>query len=94
MRRVYTQLQILRNLTMRKGNPHISRRRGGRKGTHRRFSLQTFHHRHKHCHDHETEVSKTPEESTASADGGTVADDRAGTPTVTFREGSKGRSGD
>ncbi|KFM78586.1 putative G-protein coupled receptor 158, partial [Stegodyphus mimosarum] len=102
LRRVYTQLQILRNITMRKGNPHISRRRGGRKGTHRRFSLQPFHHRHKHYHDHEvTEISKTPEESTASADGTMVAasdnastrqsDDHnnSGTPTVTFKDGPK-----
>ncbi|XP_053200998.1 probable G-protein coupled receptor 158 [Panonychus citri] len=70
LRRVYTQLQILRNKTMRKDNPHISKRRGGRKGTHRRFSLQPFHHKHKHHeHEHETtEVSRTPEESTASAE--------------------------
>ncbi|GFT05169.1 probable G-protein coupled receptor 158 [Nephila pilipes] len=96
LRRVYTQLQILRNITMRKGNPHISRRRGGRKGTHRRFSLQTFHHRHKHYHDHEvTEVSKTPEDSTASIDG-TVAAGGDNTSikqseesAVTFKEGSK-----
>lgn len=56
---------------MRKDNPHISKRRGGRKGTHRRFSLQPFHHKHKHHeHEHETtEVSRTPEESTASAEG-------------------------
>ena len=56
---------------MRKDNPHISKRRGGRKGTHRRFSLQPFHHKHKH-HDNEhetTEISRTPEESTASAEG-------------------------
>lgn len=33
---------------MRRDNPHISKRRGGRKATHRRFSLQPFHHRHKH----------------------------------------------
>lgn len=72
LRRVYTQLQILRNKTMRKDNPHISKRRGGRKVTHRRFSLQPFHHKHKHYHDHDhetTEVSKTPEESTASIEG-------------------------
>ncbi|OXA63123.1 hypothetical protein Fcan01_02295 [Folsomia candida] len=40
LKRVYTQLELLRNKTMRKDNPHISRRRGGRKQTHRRFSLQ------------------------------------------------------
>lgn len=40
LKRVYTQLELLRNKTMRKDNPHISKRRGGRKPTHRRFSLQ------------------------------------------------------
>ncbi|KAL1482982.1 hypothetical protein MTO96_033448 [Rhipicephalus appendiculatus] len=82
LRRVYTQLQVLRNKTMRKDNPHISKRRGGRKVTHRRFSLQPFHHKHKHAHAahsaaHEqetTEVSKTPEDSTASGEGGPVPD--------------------
>ncbi|CAN7980565.1 unnamed protein product [Ixodes pacificus] len=78
LRRVYTQLQVLRNKTMRKDNPHISKRRGGRKVTHRRFSLQPFHHKHKpHHHPHEqetTEVSKTPEDSTASGEGGPVPD--------------------
>ncbi|KAF7488855.1 Putative G-protein coupled receptor [Sarcoptes scabiei] len=69
LRRVYTQLQVLKNKTIRKDNPHISKRRGGRK-SHRRFSLQPFHHKHKH--DPEiTEISKTPEESTASIDGTT-----------------------
>lgn len=56
---------------MRKDNPHISKRRGGRKQTHRRFSLQAFHHKHRHHHsdhDHEHEMSKTPEESTNSAE--------------------------
>ncbi|OTF72517.1 sweet-taste receptor-like protein, partial [Euroglyphus maynei] len=69
LRRVYTQLQVLKNKSIRKDNPHISKRRGGRK-SHRRFSLQPFHHKHKH--DQEvTEISKTPEESTASIDGNT-----------------------
>lgn len=38
--RLYTQLEYLKNKTMRRDNPHISKRRGGRKQTHRRFSLQ------------------------------------------------------
>ena len=60
---------------MRKDNPHISKRRGGRKQTHRRFSLQAFHHKHRHHHsdhersEHDHEMSKTPEESTNSAEG-------------------------
>jgi G protein-coupled receptor 158 len=92
LRRIYTQFQILKNKTMRKDNPHISKRRGGRKGTHRRFSLQPFshkpssssiHHHHHHTSGHgksaaheydETEVSRTPEESTASVEGNQVAD--------------------
>ena len=72
LRRVYTQLQILRNKTLRKDNPHISKRRGGRKGTHRRFSLQPFSHKHKHAIEETTEVSKSPEESTASLEGPSV----------------------
>lgn len=86
LRRIYTQFQILKNKTMRKDNPHISKRRGGRKGTHRRFSLQPFSHKpssssiHHHHHQpaghgkssvheyDETEVSRTPEESTASVE--------------------------
>lgn len=35
---------------MRQDNPHISKRRGGRKQTHRRFSLQAFHNKHKLHH--------------------------------------------
>lgn len=92
LRRIYTQYQILKNKTMRKDNPHISKRRGGRKGTHRRFSLQPFshkpssssihHHTHHHppghtksCHEYdETEVSRTPEESTASVEANQAPD--------------------
>ena len=85
---------------MRKDNPHISKRRGGRKQTHRRFSLQAFHykHRHHHDHDHEHELSKTPEESTNSAEGVAIemegrsrAEEEAPirTPTVTFKPGHK-----
>ncbi|MPC55680.1 hypothetical protein E2C01_049624 [Portunus trituberculatus] len=32
---------------MRKDNPHISKRRGGRKATHRRFSMQVLR---RDCH--------------------------------------------
>jgi len=102
LRRIYTQLQVLKNKTMRKDNPHISKRRGGRKGTHRRFSLQPFTHKPSHHHsdknegktdegtsstdkptlqhktkssiqeysiNEQTEMSHTPEESTASVEG-------------------------
>ncbi|KAH8282440.1 hypothetical protein KR054_007749 [Drosophila jambulina] len=40
LKRLYTQLEILKNKTLRQDNPHISKRRGGRKAGHRRFSLQ------------------------------------------------------
>ena len=97
LKRLYTQLQIYKTKTMRKDNPHISKRRGGRKNTHRRFSLQPFHHKHRHHHDHdhEHEMSKTPEESTNSAEGvaismaeeSSIGETR--TPTVTFKPGHK-----
>lgn len=38
--RLYTQLEVLKSKTLRHDNPHISKRRGGRKTPHRRFSLQ------------------------------------------------------
>lgn len=92
LKRLYTQLQVLRTKTMRKDNPHISKRRGGRKQTHRRFSLQAFHYKHKHAthshaDTHEHEMSKTPEESTNSAEGVSMAIDKEDMPssTVTFR---------
>ena len=87
---------------MRKDNPHISKRRGGRKQTHRRFSLQAFHHKHRHHHpghdDHEHEMSKTPEESTNSAEGMTVSmepsvkedpSEGRSMPVVNFKTGHK-----
>jgi hypothetical protein len=42
LKRLYTQLEVLRNKTIRADNPHISKRRGGRKVAHRRFSLQVI----------------------------------------------------
>ncbi|XP_037787414.1 probable G-protein coupled receptor 158 [Penaeus monodon] len=85
LKRVYTQLEILRTKTMRKDNPHISKRRGGRKATHRRFSMQSRKgSREKSLHRHhprplphtleggEGEVSKTPEESVCSIEGPSV----------------------
>jgi len=101
---------------MRQDNPHISKRRGGRKQTHRRFSLQAFHSKHKHHHGGaggggggggggagsdrgepsvdrgDTEISRTPEDSTNSAEGvsvymdePSVAEMSVRTPTVTFK---------
>lgn len=40
LKRLYTQLEVLKNKSLRLDNPHISKRRGGRKAPHRRFSLQ------------------------------------------------------
>ncbi|XP_063838466.1 G-protein coupled receptor 179 [Ostrinia nubilalis] len=40
LKRLYVQLEIMRSKTLRQDNPHISKRRGGRKPPHRRFSLQ------------------------------------------------------
>ncbi|KAF7259095.1 hypothetical protein EG68_06249 [Paragonimus skrjabini miyazakii] len=44
LKRLYTQIEMYKTKAMRKDNPHISKRRGGRKQ--RRFSLQPFHKRH------------------------------------------------
>ncbi|KAL3320018.1 hypothetical protein Ciccas_001297 [Cichlidogyrus casuarinus] len=44
LRRIYTQIEIYKTKAMRKDNPHVSKRRGGRKQ--RRFSLQPFHKKH------------------------------------------------
>ena len=78
LKRLYTQLQVYKTKTMRRDNPHISKRRGGRKSGHRRFSLQAFHHKnrlqqqsaeHSISDVHELEpASRTPEESTNSAE--------------------------
>jgi len=118
LKRLYTQLQIYKTKTMRQDNPHISKRRGGRKQTHRRFSLQAFHNKHKlhhasasmggssgigaagggggsgrgeHCSiiGGETELSRSPEESVASAEGVSVYAEESGadvrTPSVSFK---------
>lgn len=47
MRKLYTQLQIYKTKTMRQDNPHISKRRGGKKQTNRKFSFQTLHSKYK-----------------------------------------------
>ncbi|KAK8391598.1 hypothetical protein O3P69_017257 [Scylla paramamosain] len=83
LKRVYTQLEVLRTKTMRKDNPHISKRRGGRKATHRRFSMQSrkgsreksFHRHHQRALHHtldEGDMTKTPEESVCSVEGPSV----------------------
>lgn len=52
LKRVYTQLEVLKTKVMRRDNPHISKRRGGRKPGHRKFSLQAFHNRHSSSSEH------------------------------------------
>uniref|UniRef100_A0A1B0C9Q1 Putative g-protein coupled receptor 158 isoform x3 n=1 Tax=Lutzomyia longipalpis TaxID=7200 RepID=A0A1B0C9Q1_LUTLO len=78
LKRLYTQLEILKNKTLRQDNPHISKRRGGRKVAHRRFSLQALSAKHRsnrhNAHDMEVteaEPSRTPEDSVCSAEGPT-----------------------
>ncbi|KAM7537703.1 hypothetical protein Aperf_G00000071292 [Anoplocephala perfoliata] len=44
LKRLYTAIEIYKTKAMRRDNPHISKRRGGRKQ--RRFSLQPFHKKH------------------------------------------------
>ncbi|RZF43571.1 hypothetical protein LSTR_LSTR008084 [Laodelphax striatellus] len=85
LKRLYTQLEVLKNKTIRQNNPHISKRRGGRKVAHRRFSLQKKGSRekalrHQRCSSRphggpdgqeggEGEVSRTPEDSICSMEG-------------------------
>ncbi|XP_034475109.1 probable G-protein coupled receptor 158 [Drosophila innubila] len=84
LKRLYTQLEILKNKTLRQDNPHISKRRGGRKTGHRRFSLQkkgskdkalsAKHRNNKNHQDNEiteAEPSPTPEDSVCSGEGPT-----------------------
>ncbi|XP_017063152.1 probable G-protein coupled receptor 158 isoform X2 [Drosophila eugracilis] len=77
LKRLYTQLEIMKNKTLRQDNPHISKRRGGRKAGHRRFSLQALSAKHRSNKHHqdieitEAEPSRTPEDSVCSAEGPT-----------------------
>ncbi|XP_030748253.1 probable G-protein coupled receptor 158 [Sitophilus oryzae] len=84
LKRLYLQLEMFKAKTICRDNPHISKRRGGWKAQHRRFSLQkkgsrekSLHARHKDKDKRkelETEVteaepSRTPEESVCSTEG-------------------------
>lgn len=80
LKRLYVQLEILRNTTLRRDNPHISKRRGGRKPVHRRFSLQALQARRggkgKGGSSNSAveaseggDASRTPEDSVCSAEG-------------------------
>ncbi|CAG0908059.1 unnamed protein product, partial [Darwinula stevensoni] len=104
LKRLYTQLQIMHNKTLRQDNPHISKRRGGRKPTHRRFSLQVKHRRSRggngsraggHGHGAEDPAdggSRTPENSVCSNDGDTaVYPDGPSTISVDMGMAARGR---
>ncbi|XP_066909068.1 metabotropic glycine receptor isoform X2 [Halyomorpha halys] len=84
LKRLYTQLEVLRNKSICQNNPHISKRRGGRKVAHRRFSLQKKGSREKALQQKkkalekpqtsevepaDQEVSRTPEDSVCSMEG-------------------------
>ncbi|ERL87068.1 hypothetical protein D910_04469 [Dendroctonus ponderosae] len=79
LKRLYLQLEMFKAKTICRDNPHISKRRGGRKAQHRRFSLQSLHSRRKdRDRDRkrdidmditEAEPSRTPEDSVCSTDG-------------------------
>ncbi|CAK1544187.1 unnamed protein product [Leptosia nina] len=76
LKRLYVQLEILRNKTLRRDNPHISKRRGGRKPPHRRFSLQALQARRGAKNkgagievSEAGDASRTPEDSVCSAEG-------------------------
>ncbi|KAG6450390.1 probable G-protein coupled receptor 158 isoform X1 [Manduca sexta] len=85
LKRIYIELELLRSKTMRRDNPHISKRRGGRK-PHRRFSLQKKGSREKALQarrggkkaggnasaveaSEACDASRTPEDSVCSAEG-------------------------
>ncbi|KAK4880411.1 hypothetical protein RN001_008557 [Aquatica leii] len=81
LKRLYIQLEIFKNKTIRLDNPHISKRRGGRKAPHRRFSLQKKGSRERNLYGNkhraikkeeettEAEPSRTPEDSVCSNEG-------------------------
>ncbi|XP_071447933.1 metabotropic glycine receptor [Hetaerina americana] len=83
LKRLYTQLEVLKNKTIRADNPHISKRRGGRKVAHRRFSLQKKGSREKALH-HRQRCSSTSRQqggnqgSSGGAGGGSGGCDRGG----------------
>ncbi|XP_017769770.1 PREDICTED: probable G-protein coupled receptor 158 isoform X2 [Nicrophorus vespilloides] len=88
LKRLYTQLEIFKTKTICRDNPHISKRRGGRKAQHRRFSLQNLYGKHrvqKPAPEETTEAepSRTPEDSVCSVEGA------SGDPQVADCSGAK-----
>ncbi|XP_044752083.1 probable G-protein coupled receptor 158 isoform X2 [Coccinella septempunctata] len=59
LKRLYLQLEIFKSKTICRDNPHISKRRGGRKAAHRRFSLQKKGSREKAAQRSETSSSSS-----------------------------------
>ncbi|XP_022900982.2 metabotropic glycine receptor isoform X2 [Onthophagus taurus] len=91
LKRLYMQLEIFKNKTICRDNPHISKRRGGKKAQHRRFSLQNLYgkHRSKHVEQEltEAEPSRTPEDSVCSTEGPSgIYNDLPSTHTVDHRQ--------
>lgn len=85
LKRLYLQLEILKSKTICRDNPHISKRRGGRKPAHRRFSLQNLHAKKGGNRNEESvtepEPSRTPEDSVCSTEGpSTIYCDLVSTP--------------
>ncbi|ESO06421.1 hypothetical protein HELRODRAFT_94059 [Helobdella robusta] len=83
LRKLYTQLQIYKTKTMRLDNPHISRRRGGKKQPNRKFSFQNLHAKYRQ----QSSVTSTNAAATTpsgSVGGGTsMAGDHCENSTVT-----------
>lgn len=67
LKRVYAQLEVLKTKAMRRDNPHISKRRGGRKSSHRKFSLQAFHSKHIAHNSQPTSASPAPKRVTRAS---------------------------
>lgn len=66
---------------MKRDNPHISKRRGGRKTGHRKFSLQAFHAKHLiHHNSHQTAVQQPSNEPISVASSSEAASETQGRP--------------
>ncbi|GAU95590.1 hypothetical protein RvY_07186-2 [Ramazzottius varieornatus] len=88
LRRLYAQMQVLKTKAMRQDNPHISKKKGGRKMPHRRWADAQAERackmiqRHPKYDEETTAVNRTPEESSASMD-------PADPPSVIYEEPAK-----
>ncbi|XP_050529295.1 probable G-protein coupled receptor 158 isoform X2 [Daktulosphaira vitifoliae] len=83
LRRIYGQMEMLKMKSICQRNPHISKRRGGKKLPHRRFSLQSSIRSRRKLKNRDsfensetneiTEVSRSPEDSVGSNEEGPVS---------------------